>query len=162
MKTRTLTLSLFIVVMTSIAAFAQVEPVGKDKVAIGGYDLVAYFKQNKAVKGTPANKTTYDNVIYYFANAEDKDTFSKNPEAYLPQYDGYCALAIGTKKKKVSINPETFKVTDGKLYLFYNATLPLGHEKFNSLEPWNEDEPNLIKKADSNWPTLKDTKRHVK
>ena len=160
MKTKMFALS--VALLTSFSLLAQVEPVGKDKVAIGGYDLVAYFKANKAVKGSPKIQAMYDHVIYYFSTAEDKDIFTKNPEAYLPQYDGYCALAVGTKKKKVSINPETFKITDGKLYLFYNATLPLGHEKFNSLEPWNEDEANLIKKADANWPSLKDTKRHVK
>ncbi len=139
--------------------FAQVEPVGKDHVAIGGYDLVAYFLPGKATKGNPENKFTYKGVIYYFATQANRDAFSLNPEKYLPQYDGWCALAVGQQKKKVNINPETFKVTDGKLYLFYNSSHKLSGTKFNSLEPWVKDEPNLIKKANDNWPEVSSKKK---
>ncbi|HEY9007686.1 MAG TPA: YHS domain-containing (seleno)protein [Ohtaekwangia sp.] len=143
----------------SVTAGAQVEPVGKDRVAIGGYDVVAYFKNEKAVKGSPGITATYNQVIYYFANPANRDEFVKQPQNYLPQYDGYCALAVGAQNKKVSINPETFKVTDGKLYLFYNGKLPFSGAQFNSLEPWSKDEDNLIKKANANWPALKASKR---
>jgi len=140
-------------------SLAQIEPVGKDNVAIGGYDVVAYFHSGKAMKGDPSITTVNNTITYRFANNENKEAFVKNPAAYLPQYDGYCALAVGAQNKKVSINPEEFKITDGKLYLFFNGPLPLSGKKFNSVEPWNKDEDNLIKKADANWPSLKPKKK---
>ena len=67
---------------------------------------------------------------------------------YLPQDGGYCAFAMGDNGKKVDINPKTFKVKEGKLFLFYNAYFN------NTLTPWNEDEENLKIKADKNWRNL--------
>ncbi|PZR39091.1 MAG: YHS domain protein [Azospira oryzae] len=157
MKHFTLLFSFLLLITTSLSA--QVEPVGKDKVAIGGYDVVAYFNTGKATKGNASISSTNNGILYYFASAENKDAFVKNPDAYLPQYDGYCALAVGAQNKKVSINPEAFKITDGKLYLFFNGELPLSRKKFNSIEPWNRDEDALIKKADANWPALKAKKK---
>src|SRR5262245_35094987 len=100
---------------------AQVDPVDKDGLAIGGYDVVAYFESNKAVKGRDDLATVFNNVRYHFSNEKNLAIFQSAPEKYLPQYEGYCALAIGTTGKKISINPEYFKVTDGKLYLFFNG-----------------------------------------
>lgn len=156
MKTA-LTIILFSISMQ--VAFAQTDPISKDKVAIGGYDVVAYFLSSKAIKGSPEISTVNKGITYYFSTAENKEAFAKNPAAYLPQYDGYCALAVGAQNKKVSINPEAFKITDGKLYLFFNGPLPLSGKPFNSIEPWNKDEANLIRKADTNWPALKAKKK---
>lgn len=136
-------------------SFAQIDPVGKDKIAIGGYDVVAYFKDAKAVKGKAHIQSTQGGVKYHFSSEQNRTVFDANPESYLPQYDGYCALAVGAQNKKVSINPEEFKITDGKLYLFFNGPLPLSGRIFNSIEPWNKDEATLIKKADANWSKLK-------
>lgn len=116
-----------------------------NKVAIRGYDPVAYFKQHKAVKGKKELAASYEGAVYYFATAADKEAFAKNPSGYEPQYGGWCAYAMGSKGEKVEVNPETFKIVDGKLYLFYNAYFN------NTLESWNKDEPNLKKKADANW-----------
>ena len=140
-------------------AKAQVDPIGKDRVAVGGYDVVAYFDPGKATKGNTQITSNYKGAIYYFATEESKKTFVKSPEKYLPQYDGYCALAVGAQNKKVSINPETFKITDGRLYLFYNASHALSGNTFNSLEPWIKNEAELIRKSDANWPTLKQKKK---
>ena len=115
------------------------------KVAIQGYDPVAYFTQKKAVKGKPIIATTYENVIYNFSSQANKDLFLKNPESYEPQYGGWCAYAMGANGEKVEINPETFKIVDGKLNLYYNAFFN------NTLKSWNKDEVNLKKKADANW-----------
>jgi YHS domain-containing protein len=153
-KLKFLMLSFFI----SGSLYAQIDPVGKDKVAIGGYDVVAYFVPGKAVKGHPDISAVYNNVTYYFESESHKQLFTADPEKYLPQYDGYCALAVGSWKKKVSINPEAYRITDGKLYLFYNGAHALSGNKFNSVEPWIKDEKNLIKKANENWPALKSRK----
>ncbi len=117
----------------------------ENRLAIQGYDPVAYFTQKKAVKGKPALTATYEGVTYNFSSQTNKDLFLKNPASYEPQYGGWCAFAMGDYGEKVEINPETFKILDGKLYLFYNAFFN------NTLKSWNKDEVNLKKKADANW-----------
>jgi YHS domain-containing protein len=149
---------LLIFISIHAIAFGQVDPVDKNGLAIGGYDLVSYFNSLKPSKGKPEFKTVRDGVTYYFINAENQKNFEATPEKYLPQYDGYCALAIGTQSKKVSIDPMTYKITEGKLYLFFNGQLAFSGTKFNSLEPWMKDEVGLIKKSDQNWPKVKTKK----
>lgn len=113
--------------------------------AIQGYDPVAYFTQNKAVKGSAANANSYKNVTYRFSSPANLEAFKKNPEKYEPEYGGWCAYAMGATGEKVEIDPETFKVKDGKLFLFYHSFIN------NTLPKWNNDEANLHKKADANW-----------
>jgi YHS domain-containing protein len=112
--------------------------------AIQGYDPVAYFS-NKAVKGGKKLSVTYQGAVYYFSTIDNKKSFESNPSKYEPQYGGWCAFAMGDYGKKVEVDPETFKILDGKLYLFYNAYFN------NTLKSWNKDEKNLKIKADKNW-----------
>ncbi|MES2805207.1 YHS domain-containing (seleno)protein [Flavobacterium sp. 120] len=114
-------------------------------VAIQGYDPVAYFKQGKAVKGKKEITASYEGVVYYFSMPVNKEYFLKNPSKFEPQYGGWCAYAMGDSNEKVSINPETFKISNGKLYLFYNAFFN------NTLKSWNKEETGLMMKADANW-----------
>jgi len=116
-----------------------------DGLAIQGYDPVSYFTKGKAEKGKAEWAVAYLGVTYHFASKENKDAFLKNPSGYEPQYGGWCAFAMGDYGKKVKIDPETFKILDGKLYLFYNAFFN------NTLKSWNKDEKNLKEKADKNW-----------
>ena len=142
---------LLFVVLVSTLTFAQTSAKRTKEfnlekgVAIQGYDPVAYFLQKKAVKGKSNLATTFEGVIYYFSSQANKDAFLKNPASYEPQYGGWCAYAMGSADEKVEIDPETFKIVDGKLYVFYNAYFN------NTLKSWNKDEPNLKKKADANW-----------
>ena len=144
-------LALFVLLFVSIASFAQNDSKRiaqynlENKVAIQGYDPVAYFNQGKAVKGKKEILASYLGVIYKFSSNENKDAFLKNPSKYEPQYGGWCAYAMGSAGEKVEINPETFKIIDGKLYLFYNAYFN------NTLKSWNKDESDLKSKADNNW-----------
>ena len=117
----------------------------KSGLAIDGYDPVAYFKANKAVEGKKEFAVNHQGVIYYFSSTENKDAFIKNPSAYEPQYGGWCAYAMGKNGEKVNVDPETFKIINGKLYLFYNRFFN------NTLTSWNKDEANLKTKADANW-----------
>lgn len=117
----------------------------ENKVAIQGYDPVGYFTQGKAIKGKKEFTTSYQGVVYKFSSSENKEAFLKNPSKYEPQYGGWCAYAMGSAGEKVEINPETFKIIDGKLYLFYNAYFN------NTLKSWNKDQTNLKTKADNNW-----------
>jgi YHS domain-containing protein len=114
-------------------------------VAIQGYDPVAYFTQNKAVKGNRQYSAFADGVTYNFSNAANKELFIKDYKKYEPQYGGWCAYAMGATNEKVEIDPETFKIADGKLFLFYHSWVN------NTLNKWNKDEMNLKAKADKNW-----------
>lgn len=117
-------------------------------IAIKGYDPVAYFTQNKAVKGSKDLAVSYQGVTYNFSSVTNKEAFKVNPSKYEPEYGGWCAYAMGEKGEKVSVDPETFKVLNGKLYLFYNKYFT------NTLKDWNKNEAALKKTADANWPKL--------
>lgn len=117
----------------------------KTGLAIEGYDPVAYFTQQKAVEGKKEIALTNDGVTYHFASTQDRDLFKANPAKYEPQYGGWCAYAMGATGEKVEIDPGTFKLVDGKLYVFYNKFFN------NTKKSWNKDEANLKAKADVNW-----------
>jgi len=119
-----------------------------DEVGIEGYDPVAYFKLGKAVKGNKDITTYYQGVTYRFSSTESREEFKKNPSAYEPQYGGWCAYAMGAKGEKVSIDPKTFKILNGKLYLFYHSYWN------NTLTDWNKDESSLKTKADAAWQKI--------
>jgi YHS domain-containing protein len=116
--------------------------------ALQGYDPVSYFTAHKAVKGNKELAFQHQGATYYFSSAANKNLFAANPAAYEPQYGGWCAYAMGATGEKVEIDPETFKILDGKLYVFYNRLFN------NTLPKWNEDEAALKSKADKNWKTL--------
>lgn len=143
-----------LLILVSVSSFAQNEAKRvnqynlENKTAIQGYDPVGYFNQGKAVKGKKEISVSYQGVVYLFSSAENKNAFLKNPLKYEPQYGGWCAYAMGSAGEKVEINPETFKIIDGKLYLFYNAYFN------NTLKSWNKDENNLKSQADTNWKKI--------
>ncbi len=118
--------------------------------AAEGYDVVAYF-DNTAIKGDTKFSSAYDNVKYKFSSQKNLERFESSPEKYVPKYGGYCAYAIATKAKKVSIDPKTFEIRDGALYLFYNAW------GTNTLDLWLNEAPNELRlKADDNWMLIKE------
>ena len=137
----------------SVVAFCQ-EAVRKknfnleDGIAIKGYDAVAYFTQDKAVKGDKNLSVFYEGATYYFSSSENREAFKKEPSKYEPQYGGWCAYAMGKEGSKVEVDPETFKIVNGKLYLFYNKYFN------NTLKSWNKDEANLKSRADANWQEI--------
>lgn len=116
--------------------------------AIQGYDPVAYFNQNRALEGNKQFSLNFEGVTYRFINAANKEAFLKDPKKYEPQYGGWCAYAMGATGEKVEIDPETFKVLNGKLYLFYHSWTN------NTLLKWNKDEANLKSKADKSWMNI--------
>ncbi len=119
-----------------------------ETVAIDGYDPVSYFKSNKAIEGNKNMAVFYQGVTYYFSSAENKEEFKKNPAKYEPEYGGWCAYAMGAKGDKVSVDPETFKIVNDKLCLFYNRAFN------NTLKSWNKDEAGLKAKADASWQKI--------
>ncbi len=119
---------------------------------VEGYDPVAYLVQGKAMKGSVQITTTYKGAAFRFSNATHLALFKKDPEHYLPQYGGWCAYALGANNEKVEVDPETFKVKDGKVFLFYNAFFN------NTLTTWNKNEAQLYQSAEQHWATFQHSK----
>jgi len=117
----------------------------EEGLAIRGYDPVAYFTENKAVKGKKEWAVSDQGVLYYFSSAANKEEFKAHPAKYEPQYGGWCAYAMGSDGSKVDVDPGTYKIVDGKLFLFYNKFFN------NTLKTWNKDEAHLHIQADKNW-----------
>jgi YHS domain-containing protein len=119
----------------------------KNQVGLEGYDPVSYF-DNQPMEGKSGIKLSHKKVTYLFATQQNLLKFKANPEKYEPAYGGWCAYAMGETGEKVKIDPETFKIVDGKLYLFYNFW---GN---NTLTDWNKNEKPLKTKADQNWKKI--------
>jgi YHS domain-containing protein len=148
-------LMLLVFLVCSLVSFSQNSDANRTRqlnldngLAIKGYDPVAYFLQNKAIKGRKEFSIVNQGAIYYFANAADRQTFASNPAKYQPQYGGWCAYAMGHDGSKVEVDPETFKIINGKLFLFYNRFFN------NTLKTWNLDEAKLHGQADANWEKI--------
>ena len=137
-----------------MGAFAQVDKtterqaqcnLSSKQLAIKGYDPVSYFTEGKAKEGKETFVATYQGINYHFTSAANRDLFKTNPSKYEPQYGGWCAYAMGNDGSKVEVDPETFKINNGKLYLFYNKYFT------NTKKSWDKDEARLMKNADANW-----------
>ena len=112
--------------------------------AIEGYDPVAYFTEGRPVEGASAFSHDWMGATWYFASAENRDRFAAKPESYAPQYGGYCAWAVA-HGYTAKIDPEAWKIVDGKLYLNYSKDVQAD---------WAEDIPGNISKGDANWPKI--------
>ncbi|NOH55473.1 YHS domain-containing protein [Vibrio coralliilyticus] len=119
--------------------------VDQNDLAIKGYDPVAYFTDQGAVQGNSQFTATYKNAIYHFASSENRDQFRADPQAYAPQYGGYCAFGVAMGKK-FETDPQAWKIEDGKLYLNLDKTVQ---------KRWLEDTQGFIQDANGNWPTIK-------
>lgn len=95
--------------------------------------------------GKPGFKSNYKGVNYLFSSQSNLEKFKVNPANFEPAYGGWCAFAMGNSGEKVKIDPETYKIQGGKLYLFYNFW---GN---NTLKDWNKNENELKTKGDANW-----------
>ncbi len=115
-------------------------------IALQGYDPVSYF--DKPLEGKPEIKATYKGVIYQFASQANLNKFKAAPDKYEPAYGGWCAYAMGESGEKVKIDPDTYKILEGKLYLFYNFW---GN---NTLTDWNKEEKKLRDSGDRNWKKI--------
>ncbi|MEL6471046.1 MAG: YHS domain-containing (seleno)protein [Cyanobacteria bacterium J06623_4] len=110
--------------------------------AIRGTDPVAYFTEGAAISGRPEFAYSWRNATWQFASAENRDLFAANPEQYAPQYGGFCAWAV-SEGYTASIDPEAWRIVDGRLYLNYSQGVQ---------RQWEQDIPGNISRADANWP----------
>lgn len=145
MNRRTLIGLLAVTPLMARPAFAASAPVfSADGAAIRGTDPVAYFEGNGPVAGSADHAVMWMGAEWRFANAENMAKFEADPEAFAPQYGGYCAYAA-SKGYVATSDPEAWTLHDGKLYLNYSRTVR---------KIWSRDIPGNIALADANWPDL--------
>ena len=112
----------FLILLSAIT-FAQKDPIfSTNDGAIKGYDPVAYFNQSEAVKGKSEYTTIWKEADWYFSSKENLEAFKADPEKYGPQFGGYCAFGV-SKGALYKIEPDAWKIVDGKLYLNYNKSI---------------------------------------
>jgi hypothetical protein len=121
-----------------------------DSIGVSGYDPVSYFPEGggKAQKGLIRLAFQHKDVTYRFATQENLDRFKSNPGKYLPAFGGWCAWAVGELGKKVDVDPESFEVRDGRLYLFYRD------RELDTRGLWQQNPGELLRKAEANWRML--------
>ncbi len=112
------------------------------RLAIQGYDPVAYFTEGKPVEGSEAHQLMWMGATWRFASAANREAFERNPQRFAPQYGGYCAYAA-SQGYVAPTDPSAFTVHDGKLYLNYSRQVR---------GIWEKDIPGFVKSADTHWP----------
>jgi YHS domain-containing protein len=115
--------------------------VDSNGVILKGYDVVAYFSQHKAIKGSPKYQTSHGGATYYFSSPANLAAFKANPSKYAPQFGGYCANSVKSKKL-VDSDPTAFFVTNGKLYVCSSHA---------DVEQFRSNEKENLRKAYENW-----------
>ena len=111
---------------------------------LDGFDPVSYFSPSGPKKGVPEHKSRLGEVYVHFQNSANKVAFDKNPEKYIPAYNGYCAYAMA-KNNFYKVDPKSFKIIDGKLYLFYKSLF------VDTKKKWDQKEDSYKKTADEFW-----------
>jgi YHS domain-containing protein len=145
-------LSLLILALgLALPAFAQSKTLlnlDKEGIAIQGYDPVAFFTDNKPVKGKPEFPARHGGATYLFATREHRDLFKADPAKYEPMFGGYCAYGV-SRGKLVEIDVNAFQIVDGRLLLQYSKGVR---------DDFNQDGKGNLSKAESNWPGLVEKK----
>jgi len=131
--------------LTAPAGAGEINETRWSGLAIEGTDPVAYFTEGKAVEGSKKLTVYWKEATWLFASAENKAKFEAEPEKYAPQFGGYCAWAM-SQGYTASIDPEAWKIVDGKLYLNYSKSVQ---------QQWAGDIPGNIAKGEANWPGLR-------
>lgn len=119
----------------------------RNKIAVEGYDVVAYFNKNAAVRGSADYTANFAGMPWHFASAQNRDTFVADPAAYLPKYGGHCAYGVA-QGYLVRGDPEAWTIRDGQLYLNYNK---------NIRNAWLAAAADFIRSSENNWRQLNTT-----
>ena len=133
----------FALLFAASFSHAETPMFATDNGAIRGYDPVAYFTDDQAVKGSAEFTVDWNGATWRFASAANRDAFADDPARYAPQYGGHCAYAMSTGKL-VPTDLEAWHIVDGKLYLNYSKRVQ---------RRWLQDVPGYVAKADAQWTT---------
>ena len=128
----------------ALAAKPEIYSPAFSRVAVEGYDPVAYFTLGRPEKGSEAFTTTYKGAEFRFASAANLARFKANPGAYAPQFGGYCAWAV-SQNYTAKGDAQYWRIVNGKLYLNYSADVQ---------KKWEKNIPGFIAKGNSNWPNV--------
>jgi hypothetical protein len=116
----------------------------RGQLAVKGYDVVAYATESKPAVGRAEFEYRWNGAIWRFTSASNRDAFSRDPEIYAPQFGGYCAWAV-SRGYTADIDPEAWRIVDGKLYLNYSKRVQ---------RMWEQDVRGNIVKGQANWPAV--------
>jgi hypothetical protein len=138
--------ALIVAAAVATATAGRVAPrnLGKDRVAVKGYDVVAYFTQGEPQRGDARFEMEWDGALWRFASANHRELFRQDPVRYAPQYGGYCAYAV-SRNYTADIDPAAWHIEGGRLFLNYSLRVR---------RLWLEDKLGNIEKGDRNWPGL--------
>jgi hypothetical protein len=128
--------------LSSAARAATPEIYAEGGIAIDGTDPVSYFTDGRPVAGSPAHALEWRGATWRFASAESRARFEADPEAFAPQYGGWCAWAVAEGYTASTI-PDAWRIVDGRLYLNFSRGVQ---------RRWERDIPGNIARADANWP----------
>jgi YHS domain-containing protein len=118
-----------------------------ERLALKGYDPVAYFTERKPIAGLPEFEQVWDGQRYRFATARHRDMFKADPEKYAPQFGGACAMNLANGRRRES-DPNNWVISNGHLYVFATTA---GADRFR------EDPLNAAQSAEANWQTIRNT-----
>jgi len=131
----------------TIAAASKPEVnVGNGRVAVKGYDVVAYFTSGRPVKGSSRFTVEWKGAEWHFSTAEHRQAFEAAPDQYAPQFGGYCAWAV-SRGYTADVDPNAWRIVAGRLYLNYSRRVQ---------RQWENDIPGNIAKAEAHWPAVLD------
>ncbi len=116
----------------------------QDGVAVGGNDLVSYRQENGPVIGSAEFSIDYNELTYHFSSETNLTKFRKDPERFLPEYNGVCAIALA-HGRVICPDYDNFKIEDDRLLLFEITGFTNGRTLWDSM-PFE-----FRKKADSNF-----------
>jgi hypothetical protein len=140
-----LTLAVSGLALAGKIAFAtdSIQPVNttSERVAIKGYDTVAYFTDGQPKKGQPEYQFVWRDARWLFASAQHMELFAGDPERYAPQFGGFCAGGV-TRGKLVQADPEAWTIVDGKLYLNFDKAVR---------DQWRQNVAENIDKGNAAW-----------
>jgi YHS domain-containing protein len=135
---------MILVTLSGVTLAKELNNLDANEVALQGYDPVGFFTENRPVKGNQQFQSHYHGATYYFASAEHKAAFEKDPARYEPQFGGFCAYGA-SRGKAVPIKIEAWQIVNGRLLMQYDLDVK---GKFNT------DPQGNLSKADRNWPGL--------
>ena len=134
----------FATILARPAMAGEAEVFSAAGLAIRGADTVSYFLDGVACVGSADHAVMWRGATWRFATTRSMEMFMGNPEAYAPQYGGYCAYALSQGALASSV-PEAWTIHEGKLYLNYSV---------NVRQIWSQDIPENIARADAQWPAI--------
>ena len=89
------------------------------ELAIAGVDVVSFYGEDGPVDGTKEFTAKYDDTTWRFSSEKNRDLFKQDPAKYIPEFGGYCPVALASNHSKIGKSTH-FTVVDDKLYFNYN------------------------------------------